>query len=464
MGSTDTQLPALEAFLQGYPTIQYIPPSSPEYSAARKPWNHARLDNPLAVVKPQSPADVAVLVKYAKLNALPFTIRSGGHNLEGRCVAQDALLIDLRALNAVTIASDRTTATVQGGILQDELAGKLWEHGLATPTGASPTVGYVGWAMYGGYGPFSARWGLGVDQIVGATVVDPNGEIVNADGALLEGIRGAGGLFGVIIDLTVKVYPLTNLLAGPIIFNTPDIIKTYIDFNAAYEKLLDSEGLPPHLNIQQICFNGPMGRAFAALFTWSGADIEEGKRWSEKVASLAPLMVSMVSPTTIPEWFVANGALIPPRLGGTGFSHNIRRISPTVAEVIGRNLAIMPADQGAMFSIHQLRGPSAGPQDHPSVFVTREPHYMLELLGYSTGGNEELSGKWAIQITDDIQRADPDNVLPTAYISIYHSTIQAKSTSEALEKTYGPKAQVLKDLKAKFDPDSVFALTVPALK
>ncbi|KAJ5896733.1 D-lactate dehydrogenase [Penicillium subrubescens] len=443
MSSTGAQLTTLEAFLQGYPTIEYIPPSSSEYPAARKPWNEARLDNPLAVVKPRSPADVAAIVKHAKLNSLPFTIRSGGHNLEGRCVAQDALLIDLRALTAVTIAPDRKTATVQGGILQGELASKLWEHGLATPTGAVPTVGYVGWAMYGGYGPFSPHWGLGVDQIVGATIVDPNGDIVKADEALLEGIRGAGGLFGVIIDLTVKVYPLTSLLAGPIIFNPTDITKTYVDFNAAYEKLLNSEGLP---------------RSSA------GANIEEGKRWSEKIASLAPLMVNMVGSTTIPDWFIANGALIPPKIAGNGFSHNVRRIPPSVAEAIGRNLAIMPADRGAMVSIHQLRGPSAGPQDHPSVFATREPHYMLELLGFSTSGDEDVSRQWAIQTTDEIQQADPDNVLPTAYISVYNSAIQAKSTSEALEKTYGPKAQVLKDLKASFDPDSVFSLTVPALK
>lgn len=214
MGST-TQLTAFEAFLQGYPAIKYIPPSSPEYPAARKPWNEARLDNPLAVVQPESPSDVAALVKYAKQNSLPFTIRAGGHNLEGRCVVQDALLIDMRALTAVTISSDRKTATVQGGILQDELANKLWEHGLATPTGAIPSVGYVGWATYGGYGPFSAHWGLGVDQILGATIVDSNGDIVKADEALLEGIRGAGGLFGVIIDLTIKVYPLGGVSICP---------------------------------------------------------------------------------------------------------------------------------------------------------------------------------------------------------------------------------------------------------
>lgn len=207
-----------------------------------------------------------------------------------------------------------------------------------------------------------------------------------------------------------------------------------------------------------------MGRAFAALFLWSGADIEEGKRWSEKIASLAPLMVNMVGPTTIPEWFVANGAMIPPTIAGTGFSHNVRRIPPPVAEAIGRNLAIMPADRGAMVSIHQLRGPSAGPQDHPSVFATREPHYMLELLGFSTSGDEEESRQWALQTADATQQADPDNVLSTAYISVYNSALQAKSTSDALKKTYGPKAQVLRDLKATFDPDSVFSLTVPALE
>jgi hypothetical protein len=89
---------------------------------------------------------------------------------------------------------------------------------------------------------------------------------------------------------------------------------------------------------------------------------------------------------------------------------------------------------------------------------------MLELLGFSTGGDEEVSRQWAIRTTDEIQQADPDNLLPTAYISVYNSALQAKSTSEALEKTYGPKAQVLKDLKATFDPDSVFSLTVPALE
>lgn len=72
-------------------------------------------------------------------------------------------------------------------------------------------MGYVGWATLGGYGPFSTSHGLGADQIVSAKVVNAKGELVEADSELLQGIRGGGGIFGVIVELTIKVYPLKEV-------------------------------------------------------------------------------------------------------------------------------------------------------------------------------------------------------------------------------------------------------------
>jgi FAD/FMN-containing dehydrogenase len=209
--STNTHLLALEGFLAQQPSIKYLPPSSSEFDSLRQVWNTSGAGTPLAIVQPQSARDVAALIKFVKANSVPFTLRSGGHNLEGRSSVNEALQIDLRALNSVAVAPDRKSATVGGGILQGELGNRLWEEGLTTPTGSVPSVGYTGWATYGGYGPFSSQWGLGVDQIIGATIVDANGEIRTADQDLLQGIRGAGGLFGVIVQLTVKVYPLTGV-------------------------------------------------------------------------------------------------------------------------------------------------------------------------------------------------------------------------------------------------------------
>lgn len=34
------------------------------------------------------------------------------------------------------------------------------------------SVGYFGWASLAGYGALIGQWGLGVDQIIGAEVVD----------------------------------------------------------------------------------------------------------------------------------------------------------------------------------------------------------------------------------------------------------------------------------------------------
>ena len=54
-------------------------------------------------------------------------------------------------------------------------------------------------------------FGLGIDQIVGARVVNYKGECVEAGEELLEALKGGGGNFGVVVELTIKVYPLQEV-------------------------------------------------------------------------------------------------------------------------------------------------------------------------------------------------------------------------------------------------------------
>lgn len=75
-----------------------------------------------------------------------------------------------------------------------------------------PSVGYVGWSTLGGYGSMTARYGLGVDQICGAKIVNAKGEIQDASDEMLVGIRGGGGTLGIIVELTIKVYPLDKVM------------------------------------------------------------------------------------------------------------------------------------------------------------------------------------------------------------------------------------------------------------
>lgn len=167
---------------------------------------------PLAIIRPQSAEDVATLVSYCVEQKLDFHIRVGGHDLFGRSTIQDSIMIDLRDINYVSIKDDKSTARVGGGILFERLHEELAKENMFTPTGVIGTVGYVGWSCLGGYSPFCPRYGLGLDQIVGAKLVTADGKIIQADKSMMKGIRGGCGNFGVIVEVTSKIYPLPQVM------------------------------------------------------------------------------------------------------------------------------------------------------------------------------------------------------------------------------------------------------------
>lgn len=199
------------AFIQSHAHISFVTPSSTDYATVRESYILDTGITPLGIARPQTAGDVASLVKLCTSHSIPFTIRSGGHDLAGRCFATDALGIDMRSLNSVTIDESNMTAAVGGGILAGDLAKALAKKSLAAPMGSIGGVGYVGWASHGGYGQFGSNYGFGVDGIVGATVVNADGELVDADQEMLIGIKGGGGCLGVIVALEIKVARLEKV-------------------------------------------------------------------------------------------------------------------------------------------------------------------------------------------------------------------------------------------------------------
>lgn len=139
-------------------------------------------------------------------------------------MANNAVTVDLRDIAHVHIDRESHSARVGGGILIGDLAAELGKADLATAYGTIPTVGYVGWATYGGYGMLSGLYGLGADQILGARMVNASGELVDANEHMLKGIRGGGGTIGVIVEMTIRVYPLSKVHFLPLVsLNTPTL-------------------------------------------------------------------------------------------------------------------------------------------------------------------------------------------------------------------------------------------------
>src|SRR5207247_3856137 len=127
-------------------------------------------------------------------NGLRIAVKCGGHSLPGHCIADDALLIDLRRMNRVTVDPVARRAVVQGGAIWSEVDGPAQAHGLAVTGGHVTHTGVAGLTLGGGIGHLMRKLGLVVDNLESAEIVTADGRVLRASATenddLFWAIRG----------------------------------------------------------------------------------------------------------------------------------------------------------------------------------------------------------------------------------------------------------------------------------
>lgn len=272
----DTDTPMVRNLRRLMPGLSIYTEGSSYYQDCLKLYNHALSEQPLVCVRPRTEPEVSQLIQLCTADAIPFSVRSGGHDFFGRSLIHEGILIDMRAMDSIMVEPDRASARVGGGVIAGALQEKLDSYGLFTPTGQAKTVGYVSWACGGGYGFYVGTYGFGVDQILGARVVLAGGCVVDTDEdpELLWALRGAGaGTFGIVTELRVKVYPVPKLYAGFLAFPLAEAA-TVMD---RMEKILDEyfpdefsgDAIATHPQMTPILVSEP---CFVLFWCWTAAD------------------------------------------------------------------------------------------------------------------------------------------------------------------------------------------------
>lgn len=149
----------------------------------------------------------------AKSSNLQLKIRSGGHDYEGISYISNEpfIILDMFNLRTITVDVQNEVATVQAGATLGEVYYRIWEKSkvLGFPAGVCPTVGVGGHFSGGGYGNMLRNYGLSVDNVIDAQIVDVKGNLLNRKTMgedLFWAIRGGGGAsFGVIVSFTIKL-------------------------------------------------------------------------------------------------------------------------------------------------------------------------------------------------------------------------------------------------------------------
>jgi FAD/FMN-containing dehydrogenase len=219
---------------------EVLAPGECGYEQARQLYNAAFDKHPALIARCASVEDVVAAVKLGRGRRLDIAIRGGGHNGAGLASVDGGLVIDLRGMKAIRVDPGARTVTVQGGALWRDLDQATHAFGLATPAGIISTTGVGGLTLGGGHGYLTRKHGLTVDNLISADVVLADGSFVTASESehedLFWALRGGGGNFGVVTSFTLRLHPVTTVVAGPTLWPLDaagDVLRWYREFQPA---------------------------------------------------------------------------------------------------------------------------------------------------------------------------------------------------------------------------------------
>jgi FAD binding domain/Berberine and berberine like len=216
---------------------ELVGPDDPGYEDARTIYNAWIDRRPALIARCASPEDVARTIGFARAHELRLAVRGGGHNGGGLGTVEGGVVCDLSLLNEVTVDPVARTASVGGGCTWGEVDKATQEHGLAVPCGIISTTGVGGLTLGGGIGHLTRKYGLSIDNLLGADLVTADGEQVRANADenpdLYWAIRGGGGNFGAVTRFHFRANPAGTVIAGPTFWpieQAAEVLSVYRDF------------------------------------------------------------------------------------------------------------------------------------------------------------------------------------------------------------------------------------------
>jgi FAD binding domain/Berberine and berberine like len=429
-------------------------PSDSDYDEIRTLYNAMIDKRPALIARCASRDDVVAAVKFGREQGLDIAIRCGGHNGPGLGSVDDGLVIDLSGLKAITVDPDSRTAKVGGGCLVGDVDAATHEHGMAAPAGIISTTGAGGLMLGGGIGHLTRKAGLSIDNILGAEVVLADGSVVNASESenedLYWAIRGGGGNFGVVTQLTLRLHPVSNVVAGPMFWSidkSADVLRWYREFILdapedlngffAFATVPPAPPFPEALHMQKVA---------GIVWNWTGP--EEGADDALAEARSQPgIVLDGIQPMPFPALNTAFDALYPPGDQWYWRADFVESIPDEAVEKHAEFGEKLPTWKSTMH-MYPINGAAhrVGPTDTPWGY--RNANWGAVFAGVDPDpANVDAISAWSKEYYEALHPFSAGG----AYVNM-----MMEEGQDRVEAAYGENYARLAKVKAEYDPDNLF--------
>jgi FAD/FMN-containing dehydrogenase len=268
-------VPDIKSFRSAF-NGEVFEPTDAGYKQASQIWNASVSKRPKLIARCSGVADVIAAVTFARGNNLLTAIRGGGHNVGGRALCDDGLVIDLSRMRSVFVDPASRRVRIQGGATLGDIDRETHVFGLAVPCGIVPKTGIGGLTLGGGVGWLIRKYGMSIDNLLSAEIVTADGKVLTASASqnedLFWALRGGGGNFGVVTSFEFQAHPVSTVLGGLLIYprdKAVEVLRNFRDFMAS---------APDELTAYAALLHGPDGSPLTAIIACYCGSVSDGER------------------------------------------------------------------------------------------------------------------------------------------------------------------------------------------
>jgi hypothetical protein len=434
---------AVDEFQSGFGG-SVILPENPDYETARKVWNAMIDRHPGLIAMCSSVDDVVKAVQFAHSHDLDVAVRGGGHNIAGRALCDDGIVIDLSRMKAISVDKDSSVVAVQAGATLGDLDAATAPYDLAIPTGIAPPTGIAGLTLGGGVGWLTRKYGMTCDNLISCDVVTAAGNVVTADKTqnadLFWALRGGGGNFGIVTTFRFKAQPVGTILGGLVLYpreQAREFLKFYREFlKTAPEELTAYVGLT----------NAPDGTPIVALGACYCGDLDKGKEILAPLRGFGTVMMDIIQPMPFVE--MQKLTYQPPEGPTNNYwrSAFIEELSDAAIDLIIERTSSAGPLSGTF--IQYSGGAASRPPEEGTAYPHRRAQYniCIEAQWLDAAETDRHIG-WARGLSEALE--------PLASAARMLNYFNDES-SDTLRQSFGANYERLRNVKTQYDPTNFF--------